>query len=186
LEFSRGQPAYVRSSRERRASSSSLLPAQAYCRHSAFKAYFARLDYRWYLSVTPTYHFTSDGRWPSRRGEFLSNAKRRERNDSVRQQLEMWARYLTGVADYAPPEYPLLVLAAPLAVEVDAGIDDKAWLRQDDEAVEGESEPWGCRYSDMRRLTGLADGSSRLRSAGPRGTKRCQENGSNRRYCIAR
>jgi hypothetical protein len=141
---------------------------------------------RWYLSVTPTYHFTSDDRWPSRRGEFLSNAKRRERNDSVRQQLEMWARYLTGVADYAPPEYPLLVLAAPLAVEVDAGIDDKAWLRQDDEAVECESEPWGCRYSDMRRLTGLADGSSRLRSAGPRGTKRCQENGSNRRYCIAR
>jgi Domain of unknown function (DUF4365) len=112
----------------------------AYCRHSAFKAHFARLGDRWYLSVTPTYHFTSDGWWPSRRGgEFLSNAKRRERNDSVRQQLEMWARYLTGVADYTPPDYPLLVLGPPLAIEVDAGIDDKAWLRQDDEPVEGES-----------------------------------------------
>jgi Domain of unknown function (DUF4365) len=113
----------------------------AYCRHSAFKGHFARLGDRWYLSLMPTYHFTSDGWWPSRRGsEFVSNAKRCERNDSVRQQLEMWARYLTGVADYAPPEYPLLVLGPPLAVEVDAGIDDKAWLRQDDEPVDGESE----------------------------------------------
>jgi hypothetical protein len=114
----------------------------AYCRHSAFRAHFARLGNRWYLSVTPTYHFTSDGWWPSRRGgEFLSNAKRRERNDSVRQQLEMWARYLTGVADYTTPDYPLLVLGPPVAVEVDAGIADKTWLRQDDERAEGESEP---------------------------------------------
>lgn len=118
------------------------LTKTAYCRHSAFKAHFARLGDRWYLSVTPTYHFTSDGWWPSRRGgEFLSNAKRRERNDSVRQQLEMWARYLTGVVDYSPPDYPLLVLGPPIAVEVDAGIDDKAWLRQDDERTDDHSEP---------------------------------------------
>lgn len=112
----------------------------AYCRHSAFKAHFARYGDGWYLSVTPTYHFTTDGWWPSRRGgEFLSNAKRRERNDSVRQQLEMWARYLTGSADYKPPDYPLLVLGAPLVVEVDAGIDDKSWLRQDEETPDSSS-----------------------------------------------
>jgi hypothetical protein len=114
----------------------------AYCRHSGFKAHFARYGDRWYLSVTPTYHFTSDGSFPSRRGgEFLSNAKRRERNDSVRQQLEMWARYLTGAADYAPPEYPLLELGPPLAIEVDSGIDDRGWLRQADDATDGESMP---------------------------------------------
>jgi hypothetical protein len=111
----------------------------AYCRHSGFKAHFARYGDDWYLSVTPTYHFTSDGWFPSRRGgEFLSNAKRRERNDSVRQQLEMWARYLTGTADYTSPEYPLLELGPPLAVEVDSGIDDKGWLRQVDDTTDGE------------------------------------------------
>ena len=107
----------------------------AYCRHSGFKAHFARYGEVWHLSVTPTYHFTSDGWFPAWRGsEFLSNAKRRERNASVRQQVEMWTRYLTGTADYAPPEYPLLDLAPPVVVDVDSGIDDKAWLAREDEA----------------------------------------------------
>ena len=112
----------------------------AYCRHSGFKAHFARYGDHWYLSVTPTYYFTSDGWFPTRRGgEFLSNAKRRERNDSVRQQVEMWSRYLTGAADYTPPDYPLLELGPPLTVDVEGGIDDKLWLRQADDVSERDS-----------------------------------------------
>jgi hypothetical protein len=32
------------------------------------------------------------------------------------------------------PDYPLLVIGAPLVVEVEAGIDDKAWLGQEEPA----------------------------------------------------
>lgn len=109
----------------------------AYCRHSGFEAHFARYEDTWYLSIAPTYHFTADGQFPSSRGgEFLSNAKRRERNDAVRQQVEMWARYLTGVADDPAPDHPFLAVGQPVIVELDAGIDDKTWLadvqREDD------------------------------------------------------
>jgi hypothetical protein len=37
----------------------------AYYRHSAFEGRFKRFEDAWSLEITPTYHFTRDGRWPS-------------------------------------------------------------------------------------------------------------------------
>ena len=76
-------------------------PSQrAYCRHSAFKGYFLQLDGQWYLEITPTYHFTSDGYTENKfRAERLQGIKRLDRNPAVLGQLRSVADYLSRPRD---------------------------------------------------------------------------------------
>ena len=68
---------------------------RAYCRHSAFKGYFQRIENQWYLEITPTYHFTSDGKKEDIfRESRLKGIKRLERNPAVVGHLLMWVDYL--------------------------------------------------------------------------------------------
>lgn len=64
---------------------------QPFLRHNACQARFRLLDGRWYLEVTPTYRFTTNGRdkffWHE---ESLSGIKRLEGNRAVLSQVLLW------------------------------------------------------------------------------------------------
>lgn len=105
-----------------------------YFRHEAAFTKFVRLGEKWYLEVTPTYFFTSDGRTEFRNSEkLLAGIKRMERHQSVRGNLLLWRAVLSDPD--LTKRYNLLSFDPPAEFELAAGIDDDAWQRA------GESEP---------------------------------------------
>lgn len=109
----------------------------AYYRHSAFQGRFKRFGDGWYLEITPTYYFTWDGRRLDRfYEERLKKIKEQEKNPAVRGQVVMWAEYLSRDGNLFEPQYPLLGFGELMRFELDAGIDDAAWLERE----EGGSE----------------------------------------------
>lgn len=110
----------------------------AYYRHSAFRGAFRRLDDSWYLEVTPTYYFSSDGRQESRfAAERTSGIKRLERNRAVLGQLLMWTECLTQGPTLFRPEYAFLAFSRPERFDLGAGVDDAEWLRHEDDDAHG-------------------------------------------------
>src|SRR5437867_2228008 len=64
----------------------------AYYRHSAFQGQFLHAEAKWYLEITPTYYYTSDGKKCHPFYEtYLSGMKRLERNSAVLAQLLLFA-----------------------------------------------------------------------------------------------
>lgn len=115
--FSRGEPKHI-----------------VYYRHSAFEGQFRRFNSRWYLEITPTYHFTTNGYSPSRFGDdALKGIKQLERNQAVLGQLVMWASYLNKPPDLFTPKYPFLEFGQLQSVRLDVGIDDTAWLGEEED-----------------------------------------------------
>lgn len=108
----------------------------AYYRHSAFEGQFIRVDSDWFLEITPTYFFTRDGYTTDKFDkEHLSGIKRLEKNPAVFGQLLMWAEYLITPAqgDLFIPNYPFLQFFDPLETfDIEVGIDDLIWLRNED------------------------------------------------------
>lgn len=100
-----------------------------FCKHWGFHARFHRYGGRWYLEIDPTYHYTFDGYRKSRyAGDYLAYAKRQERNDAVRQLVQMWARYLRGSNDLFSPRYEHLEFGDLGSFELPVGVDDQLWL----------------------------------------------------------
>jgi hypothetical protein len=100
-----------------------------FCKHWGFHSHFRRYGGRWYLEIDPTYHYTFDGYKKSRfAGDYLAYAKRQERNDAVRQQVQMWARYLRGHADLFSARYERLEFGDLAAFELSVGVNDELWL----------------------------------------------------------
>jgi hypothetical protein len=93
-----------------------------YYRHSAFEGHFRRIEGAWYLEITPTYYFTSDGyhldRWYEQR---LKGIKLLQRNPQVLGEVVMWAAYLGGPPDLFRPN-PFLTFADKLQTIMDPGI----------------------------------------------------------------
>ena len=111
--------------------------APSHYRHSAFKGWFRRFAETWFLEVTPTYYFSSNGTDEDRfSAARLSGIKKLERNEAVLGQLVMWAEFLRRGADLFTPAYPFLAFDSLQTFECDAGIDDDAWLSQDDNVQE--------------------------------------------------
>lgn len=102
----------------------------AYYRHSAFEGRFKRFDEVWYLEITPTYHFTWDGRHSDRfhYEDRLTGIKRLETNQAVLGQTVMWAEFLTRDGNLFEPQYPPLRFDGLMEVEIEAGVDDEVWL----------------------------------------------------------
>jgi hypothetical protein len=110
----------------------------AYYRHSAFRGAFRRFDDVWYLEVTPTYFFSSDGRRESRyAAERTSGIKRLERNRAVLGQLLMWAEVLTQGPTLFRPDAPVLKIARPDRFSLNVGLDDAEWLRHEEDSSRG-------------------------------------------------
>ncbi len=114
-------------------------PSQrAYCRHSAFEGQFLRLEDGWYLEITPTYHFTSNGYTEDKfRAERLQGIKRLDRNPAVLGQLLMWADYLSqSTQGVFSLEYPFLRFGQLATVDINASLPDDLWnnVEEEDEA----------------------------------------------------
>lgn len=99
-------------------------------RHSAFKWQFIRIGDEWYVQITPTYHFTRDGREPDRFGaDHLSKIKRMEWNNDVRGQFGMWRAFLGTDTqnNLFAAAYPFLALAQVDKLVADFGVPDDLW-----------------------------------------------------------
>lgn len=69
-----------------------------YVRHHSFHPRFERLADQWYLIINPSYYFTSDGaRALNYPDALLSGKKRLDTNSTVRGQVIMWHRLLSGL-----------------------------------------------------------------------------------------
>lgn len=104
----------------------------SYYRHSAFNGRFVRYGYKWYLQITPSYHFTRDGDRVSRYApELLSGIKRLETNQAVHGQVVMWAQLLKerSLFDHARP---FVDFGSLLKFQIEAGLDDERWLKHED------------------------------------------------------
>lgn len=67
-----------------------------FVRHHAFVPRFELLDDQWFLVITPTYFFTTNGFTPhSHPHALLSGKKRMDNSASLRGQVIMWHRFLT-------------------------------------------------------------------------------------------
>lgn len=124
-----------------------------YCRHLAFKAYFVRLIDEWYLEITPTYHFTSNGKDTDKfRAERLQGIKRLERNPAVFGQVLFWADYLRRqTRGLFSSEYPLLTFGNLATVDIQASVPDDIWY-QGEEGLERDSMEAG---DNQPHLVGL-------------------------------
>lgn len=112
-----------------------------YYRHSAFEGQFRRFNSRWYLEITPTYHFTTNGYSPSGYADdALKGIKQLERNQAVLGQLVMWASYLNKPPDLFTPKYPFLEFGQLQSVRLAVGIDDTAWLGEEEDDLVKASE----------------------------------------------
>lgn len=107
-----------------------------YWRHLAFRGQFRFFDDVWYLEITPTYRFTSDG---YRRDLFhesrLKKIKEIEGNRAVLSCVLFWANFLQPDDGLFSETAPLIVFGKLRTFDIGVGIDDKAW-QQDDPATE--------------------------------------------------
>jgi hypothetical protein len=102
-------------------------------RHSAFFGQFHCFDNKWYLEITPTYHFTMDGyRLSIFREDQLKGIKQLERNPAVLGQVVMWAEHLKEKPDFFTKLYPFLTFGSLTQFEIQAGLDDKTWLKKEE------------------------------------------------------
>lgn len=101
----------------------------SFCRHSAFEGYFKKYGSKWYLEITPTYHFTRDGRtFDGYYEDKLKKIKLLEKPTSVRHQLLAYARLLSEEYSLYEEKYPYLQFGQLANFTLPFGIDDKSWL----------------------------------------------------------
>lgn len=120
-------------------------PAQvSHYRHSAFFGQFFCYNNIWYLEITPTYHFTSDGyKTFLFREDQLTGIKQLERNPAVLGQVVMWSEYLQEKPDlFSQQPYPFLQFGELEKFVIEAGLDDNSWLKkEEEEEVQTASSP---------------------------------------------
>jgi nucleoside phosphorylase len=110
-----------------------------YYRHHAFRPEFLRFDGRWFLEITPTYHYTWDGFNISRFYEdYVSGIKRIEGSGAVFRQVLFWSRLLHD----GPPGlmknvgYLHLRFGELLQYPFEYGIVEKLWLNREESGSE--------------------------------------------------
>lgn len=101
-----------------------------YYRHSAFRGEFERFEDKWFLEITPTYHYTNDGHkvFPFYKDE-LSGIKREENNEAVFRQVLFWAEVLKVDKSHflAQEKYPFLEFGDLLHGTFPYGVFDEVW-----------------------------------------------------------
>jgi hypothetical protein len=103
-----------------------------YYRHVGFEPRFRHFDGRWYLEINPTYLFTSDGeKTHPYNQEYLAKIKSIEGSGAVGGSVVMFAALLRDREGLFPDNYPHLGFGNLLDGELDVGIDDKLWSKDD-------------------------------------------------------
>jgi hypothetical protein len=111
-------------------------------RHLAFDAQFRRYGGRWYLEIVPTYLFTTDGRQVAgRNGEYVAAMKRLDRHEAVRGNLATCTEVLTRAPGLFGGDYRFLSFGGLVELDLDVGINDKAWLAGPEVEAASETEP---------------------------------------------
>lgn len=100
-----------------------------YYRHYAIEQRFHLLGDQWFMSIVPTYHFTSDGTRESPFGSsLLKGIKQLEGHAAIRGQTTFWAHYLTWVPNLFNSAPDIRLQFGDLETcDVDRGIDDRSW-----------------------------------------------------------
>jgi hypothetical protein len=119
-----------------------------YVRHLGFAPTFVRYDDRWFLEVTPTYHYTRDGVEPDFfAGSHRAAIKRIERHADFRRNVDTLARLLRGEVDLGgltpDPGHQLLGFGELAEVRLDTGDDDEVTgsdVETDDEDGDSDHE----------------------------------------------
>jgi len=106
----------------------------SYYRHHAFRPHFMRIEGKWYLEITPTYHYTWNGyRIPFFYEDLIKGIKRLERSGAVFRQVMFWARVLqdnkSEFLDQDPYQY--LRFGKLLEFQSDYGLRDELWLNKE-------------------------------------------------------
>lgn len=107
--------------------------------HLAFRHAFFDFDEQWYLSVSPTWSFTSNG-W-RRSGfakEYTAGIKRLEGNKSVYYYFRFWAYFLNYYDIFDPP-YAFLQVQSPFSFEFSPVVDDAKWKPEKPEITKDET-----------------------------------------------
>ena len=103
-------------------------------RHHAVIPRFYRFGGRWFLSIEPTYHFTTDGKATySLREDYVAGMKKLEKHQAVKNNVRFWVYWLTN-RDLLNPRKENLVFGTPEAFAADYGINDVEWLSKADSA----------------------------------------------------
>jgi len=103
-----------------------------YRRHLAFRGQFRCLDGAWFLEITPTYRFTTDGAQRDRFHESrLKKIKEIEGNRAVLSCVLFWANFLQPERGLFAGPQPPLVFGELKTISVDVGIDDNSWKQND-------------------------------------------------------
>ncbi|HEY0702546.1 MAG TPA: DUF4365 domain-containing protein [Candidatus Acidoferrales bacterium] len=112
-------------------------------RHLAFQGQFRSFSGEWYLEITPTYRFTSDGYTLERFHEDrLSGIKRLEGNRAVLSSVLFWADYLRPRAGLFKSDPLPLKFGDLLSFDATIGIDDRIW-RSEDASLPAEASLFG-------------------------------------------
>src|ERR1043166_3809426 len=117
----------------------------SYYRHHAFRPDFIRISGKWYLEITPTYHYTSNGyRVSPFYEDLIKSIKRVERSGAVFRQVIFWARVLQDNTGSLLDDrvYAFLRFGNLLEFEINHGIQDGVWLKNADGA-DGDNERIG-------------------------------------------
>ena len=107
-------------------------------RHAAFKPAFVRLSERWYLVITPTYHFTSDGWRPYPFYESkLKGIKGLEKNAAVLGQVVMWASLLKDRPQqlFESSKSSFIGFSDIVSAPIAAGLNEEWWLTNEEDAL---------------------------------------------------
>jgi hypothetical protein len=101
-------------------------------RHMAFRGQFRMLSNQWFLGITPTYRFTTDGfNLDPFHEERLKGIKRLEGNRAVLSSVMFWSNYLRPKAGLFKDAVVPLQFGELASFNNDVGIIDKEWLAKD-------------------------------------------------------
>lgn len=112
-----------------------------YLRHDAFRSRFRWFGGGWFLEVTPTYRFTSDGKTKYRFHEDqLRGIKRLERNRAVLSQVLVWTDILCPAPSLfaGPPRF--LRFEPGVVLRTTKSVPDEQWSAPGDEGVEDAAD----------------------------------------------
>jgi hypothetical protein len=112
-----------------------------YYRHSGFYGQFRRYESKWYVDISPSYFFSSDGKYQHPLAEeYQKGIKRLEKNATVLGQIVMWSALLRGrgeeeEARWYPNPYTHLHFGPLAKFATGVGIDEKLWLESEEEVL---------------------------------------------------